>query len=297
MTNDKAVQRFDTALSLVPRPIRQELRRLTYDERARAEEIRLRTGRPVSAVLDNTEVSVGGVCVTGEHIECLLEAATHASAHTARESVKAGFVTAPGGFRVGLCGRAVISDGAVQGFRGITSASIRLSREIIGLSDSVLANIPPPFRSSLIISPPGCGKTTLLRDAVRSLSDSGMRVALCDERLEVSAPCGGRAQMNVGIHTDVLEGCPKRLGIPMLLRAMNPQIIAIDEITHPDDCAAITEAANCGVELLATAHAHDENDLRTRPMYRELVDREIFKYVIIISKHDGKRSYEVKKLC
>ena len=297
MMNDKGAARFDTALTLVPRPLRQELRRLTYDERCRTEELRLRTGRPVSAVLDDGERSMGGGIVTRDHIDCVLETATRVSAHTAKESIRAGFITAPGGFRVGLCGRAVISDGQIQGMRELTSVVIRIPREIIGLSDSIFEQIPPPFRSTLIVSPPGLGKTTLLRDMVRRLSDDGTRVSLCDERQEVAAGYGGRPQMDVGVYTDVLEGCPKRLGIPMLLRAMNPQIIAIDEITHPEDSTAIIEAANCGAELLATAHAWDESDLAKRPIYRELLVREIFKYVIIITKQDGKRSYEVKKLC
>lgn len=295
MTNDKSVARFDSAVMLLPSVLRERVRQLSKEERGLAEEFRLRKGRPMTVLLAGKEIEIGSESIKREHIDSLLDIATRVSAHSFRESVKNGYITAKGGFRIGLCGTTVLKNGEVEGFREITSVSVRISREIIDISDKV--SLSKPFSSTLIISPPGCGKTTLLRDIIRQLSNSGLRVSLADERSEIAAVWQGEAQMDVGCRTDVIDGCPKSQAVIMLLRAMNPQVIALDEITHPDDITAIKEAANCGVELLATAHAFDENDLHKRPMYKELLEQKIFKNLIIISKKDGIRRYEVKKLC
>ena len=297
MTNENAVKRFDEAVMLLPPALRRDLRQLSFPERALAEELRLRAGHPVTAVMPEGETDVGTVTVTGEHIEALLEIATRVSAHTCRESMRSGYITAEGGFRIGLCGTVVMKNGEPDGFRELTSAAVRISREMTGISDRVFEMLPGEFRSTLILSPPGCGKTTLLRDMVRRLSRDGCRVALADERSEIASVYRGLPQMDVGPHTDVMDGCPKGQAILIMLRAMNPQIAAIDEITRPEDIRAVKDAANCGVELLATAHAWDEKDLSLRPMYRELLEQGIFKYAVVISRDSGKRKYEVKTLC
>lgn len=295
MTKDNSVSRFDEAVMLLPPILRKDTRQLTKEQRSIAEEIRLRKGRPLTVLLPDGETEIGCEPINREHIDSLMDIATRVSAHSYKESVKNGYITARGGYRIGLCGTTIVKNGEVDGFRELTSVSIRISREIIGLADKVL--IPNPFTSTLIISPPGCGKSTLLRDIIRQLSDSGLRVSLADERSEIAAVWQGNAQMDVGKRTDIIDGCPKSQAVLMLLRAMNPQVIALDEITHPSDLIAIREAANCGVELLATAHAWDEEDLMKKPMYSELLAQKIFKNVIIISRKDGIRRYEVKKLC
>ena len=297
LTNDKAVRRFDEAVMLLPPDLRKDLRQLTFSERAEAEELRLRIGSPVTVVMPEGERYIGVTPITGEHIEGLMNIATRVSAHTCRDSIRLGYITTHGGFRIGLCGTAIMKNGEADGFRELTSAAVRISREIEGLSDPVFEMLPEEFRSTLILSPPGCGKTTLLRDMVRKLSDDGTRVSLADERSEIAAVWQGTPQMNVGAHTDVMDGCPKSQAVMMLLRAMNPQLIAIDEITQQNDIQAIKEAANCGVEILATAHAWDDKDLTLKPMYRELLEQKIFKYAVVISKENGERKYEVKRLC
>jgi stage III sporulation protein AA len=278
---------------LLPQSLRRELRQLTYSERAAAEELRLRTGMPVTVVLPEEERTLSSVPVTGEHIDGVISIATRVSAHTCRESMRSGYITAEGGFRIGLAGTVIMKNGEPDGFRELSSIAIRVARELKGISDPVFKMLPEKICSTLILSPPGCGKTTLLRDMVRRLSDDGHRIALCDERSEIAASC----QMDVGAHTDVMDGCPKSQAVMMMLRAMNPQIIAIDEITRPEDIQAIKEAANCGVMLIATAHAWDEDDLSMRPMYRKLLAQRIFKHVVVISKENGERKYEVKTLC
>jgi stage III sporulation protein AA len=277
---------------------------LDGDGRTRAEELRLRTGRQLSVLLPGGERELGGEAVSRSDLDAVLELATGASAHTARDAISSGYVTVAGGYRIGLCGTAAVRGGAVTGFRFISSAAIRVSRQIIGAADAVAAAVCEggTVRSALIISPPGAGKTTLLRDIVRTLSRGaapgipGFRISLADERGEVAAMLDGRPQMDVGPRTDVLDSCPKAVAVMMLLRSMNPQVIALDEITAPDDVRAIRYAANCGVKLLATAHADTPGDLRARPMYRELLEAGIFERAIVIRVENGARVYDIADL-
>ncbi len=225
----------------------------------------------------------------------VLELATGASVHAAAESIRQGFVTAPGGCRIGLCGTAAVSGGSVTALRALTSAAIRIPRACPGIAGELLEQLQG---SALLLSPPGGGKTTLLREIVRCRSDGGLRVALADERGEVAAVWEGTPQFDVGTHTDILTGAPKASGALMLLRAMNPQLIAMDEITAPEDVAACTTIANCGVEILATVHAADMQDLERRPLYRELLGLGLFRQAVCISRSgSGQRTYKVVNLC
>ena len=170
--------------------------------------------------------------------------------------------------------------------------SIRIPHELKGCADGIYEPLTDGgFKSTLIISPPGCGKTTLLRELVRRLSDAGHRVSLCDDRGEVAAVWDGEAQFDVGRCTDVMSDAPKGQTSVMLLRAMNPQILAMDEITAPADVQAAEEAVGCGVQLLATAHAAGTADFQTRPLYRRLMEDKVFKNAVTITMRDGRRYY------
>jgi len=297
-------EKFKAAVRLLPENMRGEVS-LAPRLCARAEEIRLRSGRRVSVLLDEGELVTGTRPVTPHDLERILEIATGASAYAARESIKSGYVTAAGGYRIGICGSAVVRNGESEGFRELTSVAIRIPREVTGISYGVLGEIVQNGRlgSALMVSAPGGGKTTLLRDMVRVISDGdaalnlkGMRVSLADERGEIACVHNGVPQRDVGARTDVLDGCPKAQAVMILLRAMNPQVVALDEITAPEDISAIKSCANCGVKILATAHAESMDDLRSRPMYADLLESGIFEYAVFIEKSGSRRSYTAQKL-
>ena len=258
-----------------------------------AEEIRLRAGRAPSVLKNGEERQIAGLRkITSEDLDGVLERATGASVHTAQSSIRNGFVSVPGGVRLGLCGSAALRGGEIDGIRRLSSVSMRIPHELKGCADGIYEPLTDGgFKSTLIISPPGCGKTTLLRELVRRLSDAGHRVSLCDDRGEVAAVWDGEAQFDVGRCTDVMSDAPKGQTSVMLLRAMNPQILAMDEITAPADVQAAEEAVGCGVQLLATAHAAGTADFQTRPLYRRLIEDKVFKNAVTITMRDGRRYY------
>lgn len=287
---------FENAAALLPGDIRDAARALPGGVKAVAEEFRLRTGLPPAVLTPEGERGMVQRAVTVRDLDSLLEAATRASAHTALESVAAGFVTVRGGCRVGLCGTVSESEGRILTIRRLSSAVIRIPREVKGCAGGIYPALTDGgFRDTLIISPPGAGKTTLLRELVRMLS-STYRVGLLDERGEVAGVWEGVPLFDVGPQTDVLTGADKRRGALMLLRSMNPQILAMDEITARGDLDALRTAAGCGVWLLATAHAFDREDMLRRGLYREILNCGIFERVVVIRRRGALREYEVTEL-
>ena len=287
---------FENAAALLPGDIRDAARALPGGLKAGAEEFRLRTGLPPAVLTPEGERGIVQRAVTVRDLDSLLEAATRASAHTALESVAAGFVTVRGGCRVGLCGTVSESEGRILTIRRLSSAVIRIPREVKGCAGGIYPALTDGgFRDTLIISPPGAGKTTLLRELVRMLS-STYRVGLLDERGEVAGVWEGVPLFDVGPQTDVLTGADKRRGALMLLRSMNPQILAMDEITARGDLDALRTAAGCGVWLLATAHAFDRQDMLRRELYREILNCGIFERVVVIRRRGALREYEVTEL-
>lgn len=182
------------------------------------------------------------------------------SLYAFNEELKNGFITLPGGHRVGICGQAVCDKGEVKHIKNISSMNFRLACQHIGIADELAAHLirSGGIYSTLILSPAGCGKTTLLRDIVRNISDSGITVSVIDERSEIAACYKGIPQNDVGDCTDVMDMIPKSKGIMMMLRAMSPRVIAVDEINRNEDIAAIRSARSCGAALLCTMHS-DEN--------------------------------------
>lgn len=289
--------------ALLPPHLRRQAQQVDKARQVQAEELRLRAGRLMAVVYPEGERAVPGEeLVSPRDLELVLEIATQASAHTALERMRSGFFTVQGGHRIGICGSAVMKEGEVYNLRQLSSLAIRIARQVPGAAANVADRLwqGQNFQSTLILSPPGGGKTTLLRDLIRCLANGEghppLRVGVADERGELAAMWNGVPQLDVGRQTDVMDGCPKGTGLLMLLRGMNPQVLAADEITAPEDCAALLMAANCGVSLVCTAHAADLADLQTRPLYKPMLENRCFQKLVVLTGRGDRRTCQVSDL-
>jgi len=290
---------FDAAASLLPYALRRCALGLGPDIRAGAEEFRLRVGRAMTVTCAGSEREIGDLPpVTAQDISSVLESATRASMHTAMDALRQGFITAVNGCRVGICGTAAMRGGEITALRDVSSLVIRIARERRGIADGLLPELcaDGALQSTLIISPPGCGKTTLLRDLVRAVSDRGTRVSVADERGEIAASSGGAPKFDIGARTDVIAGAPKQAAVYILLRTMTPRVIALDEITEREDAAAAMTVANCGAALLATIHGENIRDVARRAVTAELFAERVFKKAVIITQKEGRREFTVHDL-
>ena len=263
-------------LAILPRWLAQEVDMCQRDS---LQELRLRLGQPPQLIQKNGSAWLNRQ-ITADDLNFCINTASRYSPWAA-QTVSQGYLTAPGGHRIGLCGDAVVQNGTMTTIRTPHSLCIRVARDIPGCAATYSS-----YRGSiLIIGPPGSGKTTLLRDLIRCVSDRET-VAVVDERMELfPSGCFDR-----GKALDVLSGCPKPDGIEILLRTMGPQTIAVDEITSASDCEALLQAGWCGVRLIATAHAASSQDLRSRPLYNPLLTKGLFSHILIM--HRDKTSHE-----
>ena len=266
----------DDLLRYLPASIRRRAQDLSEAQAQAVTEIRMRAGQRVEFVTDRSGAFELEWRPGAPEVQATLAALCDHSAYARQEEICQGFVTVRGGHRVGLCGRASVQEGRIVGLHTVGSLCIRIARPILGAADGLM---PALFdasgcpRSTLILSPPGCGKTTVLRDAIRQLSQArGQHVCVADERSELCAVVDGTPQMPVGSRTDVMDGCPKAQAMQMLLRAMNPDWIVTDELGRAADAQAVLDAMRCGVAVLASAHAQDLEALRSRPELRTLMD-------------------------
>jgi len=269
-------------LSVIPEWLRKEV---AVQDQDSLQEIRMRLGAPVELVSGrNSRWIYRNVC--DEDISFCVQTASRYSPWNAESAVH-GYITAPGGHRIGMCGMAVCSSGAMIGIRNPSSVCIRVARDFPGIADGISVKKD----SLLILGPPGGGKTTLLRDMIRRLSDDGERIAVVDERGELFPGfCFSK-----GRRTDVLTGCTKSEGIEILLRTMGPSYIAVDEITAKQDADAIMNAAYCGVRLLATAHAVNLLEFKKRLVYKALIDHGVFERAVVLSMDKTWRMERVEK--
>lgn len=269
----------DQLRTILPQRIRPLL---PAEEIGNLTEIRMRIGRPMQLTYLQRQTSVGEP-VTTEDLNFVVNTACRYSPWNAR-SIHQGYLTAPGGHRIGLCGEA-----AGDGIRTVTSLCIRVAKDLHGISGRI-----PVQDSILILGAPGSGKTTLLRDYIRRISGSPMgSVCVVDERGEIFPFSGGKMCFDPGNGTDVMTGRSKAEGIDCVIRAMGPKWIAVDEITRPADCDALVQALWCGVKVVATAHAASVRDLFSRPVYRPIVDSGVFSTAVVL--HTDK-SYHLERI-
>lgn len=248
------------------------------------EEIRIVSEQPVLLCTTNKEFSLGEK-KDQAFVAHVFRTMTEYSEYAYQEELSKGYITIKGGHRIGVCGRVVCKNGQVSSIKDISSLNIRKCREMRGISDWLIPyvlNDGGQFLHTLLVSPPKCGKTTLLRDFVRNLSTLGFRVALCDERSEVAGSHQGRTDFDLGPRTDVLDGCPKEIGMIMLIRAMAPDILATDEIGKGEDVYGIESALCAGVGLLTTIHGSNYEDVLNSKIGHFIKDG-IFQRLIFLS--------------
>ena len=250
------------------------------------EEIRLRAGQRAALISSGNEYLLDFIC-DNSFISRVLSSMLEYSYYAYEEELAKGYVTIEGGHRVGICGRAVLERGNVRMIKDISSLNIRCGKEIRGVSDGIINEIiDGGIKNTLIVSPPKCGKTTLLRDIIRALSYGGRHVGVCDERSEISGCYMGRPSYDMGPRTDIMDGCPKAEGMMMLIRAMSPEVICTDEIGKKEDVYAIEAALCAGISLITTIHADTYDDL----LYSNIsgiVKDGVFKKLIFLSNSPG----------
>lgn len=253
------------------------------------EEIRLRINRPIMFYNQNGEVSIekaNSQVVMAEDLRETMEYISGYSLYAFENEIREGFITIKGGHRIGLAGKIVLENGKIKNITNISSINIRISHEIEGIAQKVSKNIyENELHNLLIISPPAIGKTTILRDIVRIGSDIHKRkITVIDERSEIAATYMGAPANNIGVRSDVLDGCPKDKGIMMALRALSPEIIAVDEIGTDEDVEAVKEAFNCGIYIFATVHGRNVDELKRKKAFKEIIENKYFDRYLVLNK-------------
>lgn len=258
-------------------------------------EVRVKIGKPI-LVYCKTGESIIDYIPTKEDIKSMIQRISNYSLYAYEEDIRQGFITIKGGHRIGIAGECVMEKGEVKTIRNISSVNIRICREIIGCSDKVMKYIISGQRiyNTIIISPPKCGKTTILRDIARNISNgistlsfNGRKVTVIDERSEIGACHFGVPQSDLGIRTDVLDNCLKREGLIMAIRSLSPELLICDEIGTKGDMEALMMAFNSGVNIITTIHGFTVEDLYKRKVFCDLLDNEILERAIILSNRNG----------
>lgn len=290
--------KYDEVYKILPPIILKDVRE--YIEGDRTQEIRIKSGQPVIL-----ELSVGEKILdrraTEEDLKYMMAKISNYSLYAFEEEIKQGYITLRGGHRVGLAGECVMAKGEVRTIKNISSLNIRICREVVGSSNKVMPLIISNNRvlNTLIVSPPKCGKTTIIRDIARNVSNGmysislqGKKVTIVDERSEIAGCYNGIPQMNVGIRTDVLDNCFKKLGMIMAIRSLSPEVLICDEIGTEGDIEALNMAFNSGVNIIVTVHGYDFEDVYSRKLFKELIDSGIIERIVILSNRKGAGTIE-----
>jgi stage III sporulation protein AA len=297
-------------VQVLPPEIRGPILSMPPSALEKVEEIRVRRERPLEVITSDRSwfVSETGKLSahTGEALRpdretCIkmLNLVSRHSLYALEEELRRGYVTVEGGHRVGLAGRTVVEGGRVKHLRDIAGFNVRVARQVLGAGEVLVSHVfeGGKVRNTLIVSPPQCGKTTLIRDLARLASVGGpgrrpFKVGIVDERSEIAGCLAGVPQHDVGPRTDVLDACPKAEGMMMMIRSMSPEVLVVDEIGRKEDGEAVYEAVHAGVHLFATAHGRTVEEIRRRPGLGELLQDGVFARVVLLGRSPGPGTVE-----
>lgn len=267
------------------------------------EEIRIRVNKPIILKISSSDIILEYIVNSNDMIE-ILQRICENSIYSYQNQICNGYITILGGHRVGITGNVIMDNGKIVNMNNISSLNFRISRQILNCSNFIIKEIinndENSIYNTLIVSPPGAGKTTVLRDSIRQLSNgigtlNGYTIGVVDERGEIAAMYKGVPQNDIGIRTDVIENVPKALGLKMLIRSMGPQIVCADEIGGQEDLEVINYAVCSGVKGIFTAHGANYEEIKINPYINKMLDLHIFKRIIFLDKNEkGKISNVVR---
>lgn len=298
-------------INLLPENFKKMLEKVPENTREKIEELRIRVNSPLTLCLNGGELFVNSRGLTNnlnnahisrhKDIQNIIRILSRNSLYAFQEELKQGFITIPGGHRVGMVGETLVENGEIITQKNISGVNFRISREIIGAGEEIAPIIfnsnTNSIENTLIMSPPGAGKTTLLRDLTRICSNGSekilpFKISIVDERSEIAGSHFGIPQKKVGIRTDVLDRCPKAAGIMLVIRSMSPDLIVTDEIGRQEDVVAIKEAINAGVKLLVSVHTDSFNSLFSIRGFKDLLYENGFRKLILLSRRNGPGTVE-----
>ncbi|MCG7311909.1 stage III sporulation protein AA [Priestia flexa] len=285
---------LDEIVAIFPEGIKRNVQSYIQRYIDTLEEVRIRIGRPIELTIDSQPVFLSYV-VTAEDTLFILNKLSHFSIYMIEEELKKGYVTIEGGHRVGLAGKVITENGHVRVIRDVTSFNIRVAKEQIGIAEPLIPLLyQSRWLSTILIGPPQTGKTTMIRDLARMMSTGNrqrkieaVKVGIVDERSEIAGCVKGVPQHTFGTRIDVLDSCPKAEGMMMMIRSMSPNVLIVDEVGSEEDCQAVLEAVNAGVQVFMTVHGYDLFDLNKRPSLKQLIELEVFERYIVLTNENG----------